>query len=85
MPVNGLLPPQRVPVRAKPDQEIEPLAVSLAVAAKLVGVSEPFFRRFVDAGEIPYVQLGERRVFRIASIDRWLLQREVSAMPEAPP
>lgn len=39
-----------------------PIAVSVAEAARRVGISETMYRRLVRAGLAPHVRLGTRRI-----------------------
>lgn len=70
---DPLLPPLSV---AKP-ADLEPLAVSLQTAARLVGLSDTGLANLIKQGQGPRVaRLGTRRLFRVAELDRWLQERE---------
>lgn len=43
------------------DKEPAPLLLSIREAAAVLGVGKTFFYGAVDAGEIPYVQLGTEK------------------------
>lgn len=47
---------------------IEPLAVSLAQAAEALGISRAYAYRLADAGDIPTVRLGRRRVVPVHAL-----------------
>ena len=55
---------------------ISPLAVGLRDAARLLGVSTSWLHQRAKAGEVPSALIGGRRVFRVASLDAWLQERE---------
>jgi excisionase family DNA binding protein len=64
--------PQQVEV--KPEDAIEPLTVSLATAARLLGVSDRHIRSHLH--EIPHIRLGGRLLFQVESLRRWLADRD---------
>ena len=68
------LSPTAVPVAVKDEKEIEPLAVSLATAAKLLVCSDRHIRSHLN--EIPHVRLGGRLLFRVDSLRQFLTERE---------
>ncbi|MFI5283530.1 MAG: helix-turn-helix domain-containing protein [Candidatus Dormibacterales bacterium] len=58
----------------------EPLAVGVAGAAELLGVSPGLIRKLTLDGEIPFVKLGRpggsaRVVYPVADLERWLRER----------
>lgn len=54
-------------------QVAAPIAVSVAEAAKRVGISETTYRRLARAGLAPYVRLGSRRVVvPLGALDEWM-------------
>ena len=75
------------PIEVIDPQEIEPLVVSLATAARLLGVSDRHIRSHLH--EIPHVRLGGRLLFRVESLRTWLDQCErnsvVTSKPVASP
>ena len=71
---TGLLPDGRVPVVVAKPRDLVPLAVGLRDAARLLGVSDVHLKKFL--GEIPHLRIGGRLLFRVASLDAWLAQRE---------
>ena len=48
----------------------------LPTTAKLIGISDRKLWEMVDHGEVPHVKLGGRLVFRVATLDKWLEERE---------
>jgi len=66
-------------VAVKSENEIEPLVVSLATAAKLLGVSDRHLRTLTKEGTVPFVKLGGRILFRIESLNRMLAEIEKTA------
>jgi excisionase family DNA binding protein len=68
-----LAPP---PLKVRKADEIEPLAVSLKTAAKLIGVSDRHLHKLAVAGAIPSVYVGNRRLFVVDSLRAWLREQE---------
>jgi excisionase family DNA binding protein len=65
-----------------PARTIMPLSVDLRNAARLLGLSQRTVRNMARAGELPSVQpagKGGKLLFRVASLDQWLRDREVEA------
>ena len=71
------LHPSPVPVAVKAQDELEPLTVSLAIASRLLGVSDRHIRSHL--AEIPHVRLGGRLLFRVESLRQFLAEREQAA------
>ena len=68
------LSPTAVIVAVKDEKEIEPLVVSLATAAKLLGCSDRHIRSHLN--EIPHVRLGGRLLFKLDSLRKFLEDHE---------
>lgn len=66
--------PSRIDVIAP--QSVPPLAVSLRDAARLLGVSDRWLWTQAQAGAVPSVMIGGRRLFRVAALDQWLRSHE---------
>lgn len=64
------------PIKVTEPNELAPLVVDLATAAKLVGVSDRHLRKFLH--ELPHVRIGGRLVFRVARLNEWLAAREAT-------
>jgi excisionase family DNA binding protein len=65
-----------------PAREIMPLSVDLRTAARLLGLSQRTVRNMARDGELPSVQpagKGGKLLFRVASLDQWLVEREAEA------
>jgi excisionase family DNA binding protein len=64
---------------AKP-RDLAPLAVNLQQAARLVGLSDTGLENLIKRGEGPrFSRLGNRRLFRVSGLERWLAEREQTA------
>lgn len=50
---------------------IEPRVIGLEVAADVYGVSADTIARLQDAGEIPTLRIGTRRLVHVATTDAW--------------
>lgn len=62
-----------------PAKAIAPLSVGLRDAARLLGLSERTVWDLAKSGELPSVQAGgpgSKILFRVATLDRWLEDRE---------
>lgn len=64
-------------VTVNPESSIEPLVVSLATAARLLGVSDRHIRTHL--AEIPHIRIGARLLFKVESLRQWLTEREQGA------
>ena len=54
----------------------EPLAVRPRVAAAKLGISESTLDRLRKAGRVPFVKLDGAILYRVASLDKFLLEAE---------
>lgn len=57
-------------------RDLAPLALGLRDAARMLGVSERHLQKLALAGDVPSAMIGGRRVFRLATLDRWLTELE---------
>lgn len=57
-------------------ETILPAALQAAEAAKYMGIARPTFDRVAVAAKIPAIHLGNRRVYRIATLDAFLASQE---------
>lgn len=81
--MSNLLAPARIAV-TKP-RDLSPLAVGSRDAARLLGLSERTVQTLVRCGQLPSIQPaghGGRRLFRVASLDQWLIEREKAQAAE---
>lgn len=51
---------------------MEPLAVSVEVAAKMIGVCGKTVRNLIEAKELPSRKIGRRRVIRVVDLQAFL-------------
>jgi excisionase family DNA binding protein len=58
----------------------EPLAVSYAEAAQLLGVSERTVKELAAQREFPIVRLGGRVVVPVRALDEWLTRRALASL-----
>ncbi len=65
-------------VAVRNEKEIEPLVVSLATAARLLGCSDRHIRSHLH--EIPHIRIGGRLLFRVAALREWLIAQEQNAL-----
>jgi hypothetical protein len=63
--------PSRLVTREKLPVDIPVLALTVAEAARSVGLSESVFRREV-LSQVRSVQVGRRRVVAVVELERWL-------------
>lgn len=55
---------------------IKPLALSVANAARAVGIGRSTLWLHIGRGEVPTVRLGRRTLVRVAALDEWLKRQE---------
>ena len=60
----------------------EPLALRSRDAAKKLGISESTLDRLRNAGRIPFVKLGNAILYRVASLDQFLVESEQRITPD---
>ncbi len=63
-------------VTVKAETAIDPLVVSLATAAKLLGCSDRHIRSHLDS--IPHIRIGGRLLFRVVALREWLASIETT-------
>ena len=74
MAVNsGLIDRQVVVMQAK---QLAPLSVGSRDAARLLSISERHLANLTASGAIPSLMIGGRRVYRVATLDKWLQAQE---------
>lgn len=56
-----------------------PLAVSPAAAATLLGIGRTTMYELLDAGRIPSIKAGRRRIIPVKALEEFLALAEVSA------
>lgn len=75
---DSCLDNQPVPPRHHGNSLFENL-LTYKEAARYLKVSVPYLRRLKAQGSIPHVQIGSRQIrFKISSLDKWIIEREVS-------
>ena len=60
----------------------EPIGLRPRVAAQKLGISESTLDRLRKAGRIPFVKLGGATLYRVASLDQFLLESEQRITPD---
>ena len=68
--------------RADDADPSEPLALRSRDAAKKLGISESTLDRLRNAGRIPFVKLGNAILYRVASLDQFLVESEQRITPD---
>jgi excisionase family DNA binding protein len=54
---------------------VDPLAVSIKAAARMIGVSRTVLYQLINGGEIPSFTVGRRRLLAIAELRRFVAER----------
>lgn len=54
------------------NERIEPLAVSTAEAARLLGVSRPTIYQLINRADFPAFKVGARTLISVAGLERWV-------------
>lgn len=63
------------------DKALEPLAVSAAEAARLLGVSKPMIYQYIHQDGFPAFKLGNRTLVSVDGLREWVKkQAEVSTV-----
>ena len=57
------------------EQNIRPVAVSTAEAAKLLGISKPSIYGLIHRGDFPVLHVGSRTLISVAGLDEWVRQQ----------
>ena len=60
----------------------EPLALRPRLAAQKLGISESTLDRLRKTGRIPFVKLGGATLYRVASLDQFLVESEQRITPD---
>lgn len=63
---------------APPNALVEPIAVSPAEAARLVGIGRTTLYAAISSGELSSLKLGKRRLIVVAALRAWLQGHEVA-------
>jgi len=71
-------------MRPKAQLQLRPMAVSVKIAALLLGVSERSVWKLVERGELPVRKIGRRVVFPTAAINSFLNRREEGTTERRP-
>ena len=53
-------------------ERIDPLAVSTAEAARLLGVSRPTIYQLINRADFPAFKVGSRTLISVAGLERWV-------------
>ncbi len=61
-------------------KEITQATVNAKAAAKYIGVSYWMILEMVKRKEIPCIKCGVRKLFRIATLDKWMQDQELKAV-----
>ncbi len=62
------------------NQNIAPAALPSGEAAKYLGIQRATFDRLAKSVPLPGIRMGNRRVFRVEMLDRYLQAREQQAI-----
>ena len=55
-----------------PNKQLEPLSVSTAEAARLLGVSRPTIYELIQNGGLPWFKVGTRTLIPVAGLREWV-------------
>ena len=61
-------------------KEVIQATVNAKDAAKYIGVSYWMILEMVKRNEIPCIKCGSRKLFRIATLDKWMQEQELNTM-----
>lgn len=60
----------------KPTEHLDPLAVSPAHAARLIGIGRTKLYEALGSGSLPSFKIGTRRLIRMTALNDWLAHQE---------
>jgi excisionase family DNA binding protein len=60
------------PRRTPPEPDVEPLAVKLPVAAKMLGIGITAMKQLIHSGRIRSIKLGTTRLIAVADLKKFL-------------
>jgi excisionase family DNA binding protein len=60
----------------KQEDKIDPLALRPRDAAAALGISPSTLERLTKAGKIPHVKVSRLVLYRVESLQKWLIERE---------
>lgn len=60
----------------EPSDDLQPIAIGAAQAAKLLGISESTLRKLVKANEIPHKYVRGRLLFSVEELKKWVANPE---------
>jgi excisionase family DNA binding protein len=63
-------------------RNIQKAAFNITEGARYCGLARGLFRGLLDNGELPYKQVGSRRIIAKAVLDKWLESDDVEAGSE---
>lgn len=63
------------------DKVLEPLAISAAEAARLLGVSRPTIYQYIGRDDFPSFKLGSRVLISVSGLQAWV-DRQAKAVSE---
>jgi excisionase family DNA binding protein len=61
-------------------RQIEPLLLDEAEAARLLGVAPRTLWSLADAGELPCVRIGRRKLYAVETLRRFIAEREAAGI-----
>jgi len=61
-------------------EEHKPITINSKQAAAMLGISYWQILEMAKRGEIPYIPVGKKRLFREEALLRWLIEREQSTV-----
>lgn len=68
--------PKEISTRAVEAQPLQPIAVTIGQAAKLIGTNDKQIRRAIYARELPAVRLGKSYSIAIADLTKWFERKK---------
>lgn len=63
-------------------ENLEPLAVSAAEAARLLGVSKPTIYQYIHRADFPAFRLGSRTLVSVEGLRRWVAAQAGEAVDD---
>lgn len=65
-------------------ENFKPVTIKMKEASIYIGISYEKLRLMANSGEVPYISCGRRKLFRKATLDQWMNEKEKKAVEPIP-
>ena len=67
---------------AKDQKMTDPILVDRTIAAASLSIGLTLFNQMVSRGEIPFIPMGDKKLFRVETLKEWAKEREIKSAEE---